>query len=187
MGEITPEEIVKVTERADCLHSEKEVEAAIDDLARQISDKVATKNPLLICVMNGGLILTGKLATRLQFPLQLDYIHATRYRGETSGADLQWKNYPAHSLEGRVVVVIDDILDEGATLESIVNYCQEQNTQAVYTAVLVDKVHDRKLTDLKADFVGLEVEDRYLYGYGMDYKGYLRNAAGIFAVADSDK
>jgi len=90
-------------------------------------------------------------------------------------------------MAGRVVVVIDDIFDEGATLDQVVRYCEQQGATRVLTAGLVDKIHDRKLTEMQCDFVGLEVEDRYLYGYGMDYKGYLRNAAGIYAVTDEDK
>ena len=187
MGSISPSEISDVVRRADCLYSEDEVELAIDNIANRITAKLASTDPVLLCVMNGGLILTGKLASRLRFPLNIDYVHATRYRGKTSGADLQWKKKPSLKLIGRVVIVIDDIFDEGATLGSVVEYCKKQGADKVLTVVLVNKLHDHKLADIKCDFIGLEVEDRYLYGYGMDYKGYLRNAPGIFAVADSDK
>ena len=187
MGGITSEEIAAIVQRAKCIHSEAEVEEAIDILAEQIRERLGDKNPILLCVMNGGFILTAGLATRLQFPLQLDYVHATRYREETSGAELQWKSHPSIDMEGRVVIVVDDIFDEGITLEKVVSYCTEQNVAKVYTAVLINKIHNRKQSQLKVDFIGLEIEDLYLYGYGMDYKGYLRNAAGIFAIADEDK
>ncbi len=155
-------------------------------MAGQISDRLRESNPILLCIMNGGVIVTGKLACRLDFPLQIDYLHATRYREQTSGSDLQWKAYPSQPLKGRVVLLLDDILDEGTTLQKIIEYCQQQGAEAVLTAVLLDKQHDRKASDLKADITGLEVEDYYLFGYGMDYKGYLRNAAGIFAIAEAD-
>jgi hypoxanthine phosphoribosyltransferase len=183
---ISVDELKQIQARSRCLHTEAEVESAIDAMAERIAAKLEHSNPILLCVMNGGLIITGKLASRLQFPLQIDYLHATRYREQTSGQDLQWKSYPAQALAGRVVLLIDDILDEGVTLEKIVSYCREQGAEAVYTAALLDKQHDRKATDLTADFTGLKVEDFYLYGYGMDYKGYLRNAAGIFAIAEQD-
>jgi hypoxanthine phosphoribosyltransferase len=186
MGDMTPEEIQAVADRADCLYSEDQVEAAIDKLADLISGQLGNKNPIILCVMNGGLILCGKLATRLNFPLQMDSVHASRYRGATSGSDLQWKSYPSLDLSERAVLIVDDIFDEGATLEAIVKYCKQEGAAEVYSAVLVDKIHDRKLTDMKTDFLGMEVVDRYLFGYGMDYKGYLRNAAGIFAIADED-
>ena len=187
MREVSAESIRGVSTRARCLYTAQQVEAALDAMAVAISGEIGDSNPIILCVMNGGLIVTGSLATRLNFPLQMDYLHVTRYRNETSGADLQWKSYPASSLEDRVVLVVDDILDEGATLERILAYCIEQGASRVLSAVLIEKLHARKLSPIKADFIGLQVEDFYLYGYGMDYKGYLRNAAGIFAIADEDK
>lgn len=168
------------------LHSEAEVENALDRMAQEISDQLSEKDPVLLCVMNGGLITTGKLATRLNFPLQLDYLHATRYRGETTGSDLRWQKRPSLDLKGRVVLVIDDIFDEGATLDAIVSFCSEAGAAEVLTAVLTDKQHDRKLTTIKADFVGLKISDEYVIGYGLDYKGYFRNAAGIYAIDPVD-
>jgi hypoxanthine phosphoribosyltransferase len=186
MGELSLEQISAVRKRACCLHTEQQVEAALDAMAVAITKRLSDSNPVLLCIMNGGLIVCGKLATRLNFLLQMDYLHATRYRDKTVGADLQWKSYPETPLAGRVVLVVDDILDEGATLQNIIEYCSAQGASEVLSAVLVEKQHKRKLPDLQADFVGLEVDDFYLYGYGMDYKGYLRNAAGIFAVAQQD-
>ena len=183
---MTPEQISEVQARATCLHDAQAIESALDAMAVAISAELAQKNPLLLCVMHGGLITCGKLATRLHFPLQMDYLHATRYRGATSGKDLQWKTFPSESLKGRTVLLVDDILDVGTTLKLIVDYCREQECEAVHTAVLMDKQHDRKVPGIRADFVGLRVADHYLYGYGMDYKGYLRNADGIYAIAQQD-
>jgi len=183
---MTPEQIVAVQARSTLLHDEAEVEAALDSMAVSISAELAEKNPLIICIMHGGLITSGKLATRLGFPLQLDYLHATRYRGETSGKDMQWRAFPSESLKGRAVLLLDDIFDVGTTLKLIVEYCEQQGCASIHTAVLLDKQHDRKEPGIEVDFVGLQVVDRYLFGYGMDYKGYLRNAAGIYAIAEED-
>jgi len=168
---------------ADCLHAEAEVEAAIEAVASRINADLAERNPVVFCVMNGGLIFSGKLLTRLNFPLELSYLHATRYRNETSGGDLFWKAKPEISFIDRDVLIIDDILDEGHTLGAIIDFCRHAGARAVHTAVLVDKDHQRKARpDLKADYVGLYCSDRYVFGYGMDYKGYWRNAPGIYAV-----
>ncbi|PCJ19394.1 MAG: hypoxanthine-guanine phosphoribosyltransferase [SAR86 cluster bacterium] len=183
---VNPESITLVQSRARCVYTEQEVEKALDLMSEQITAELSDSNPIVMCIMNGGLVISGKLATRLAFPLQIDYLHATRYREQTSGSDLQWKTYPSQSLKGRVVLLVDDILDEGVTLDKIHHYCQQQGAEKVLSAVLLDKQHDRKVSDIAADFVGFKVEDFYLYGYGMDYKGYLRNAAGIYAVADED-
>ncbi|TFH72326.1 hypoxanthine-guanine phosphoribosyltransferase [Gammaproteobacteria bacterium LSUCC0112] len=168
---------------ARCLFSAQDIARAMDAMANDISTALRDTNPVLLCVMNGGVIFTGQLATRLQFPLQMDYVHATRYREQLSGADLHWRVIPATSLQGRTVLVLDDIFDEGETLSAIKLWCENEGAEKVYTAVLVDKQHNRKTAALKhADFTALYAEDFYLFGYGMDYKGYWRNAPGIYAV-----
>ncbi len=183
---MTPDQVRGVWKRSHCLYDEAAVEAALDRMATEISSLLAAENPILMCVMHGGLITAGKLAGRLQFPMQMDYLHATRYREQTQGADVQWRVMPSLELQGRVVLLVDDILDEGETLARIREYCLGQGADRVHIAVLINKIHNRKNPHCKADFVGLETVDRYLFGYGMDYRGYLRNAAGIFAIDDSD-
>lgn len=183
MTEIDLDHIRQVYAEADLLHSAAEVEASIDAMANAISDKLGDRNPVLFSIMNGGLVIGGKLLTRLEFPLEASYLHVTRYRNTTSGHELEWKVPPMIAFRDRPVLIIDDILDEGHTLVEIIDYFEREGAGEVYTAVLVDKIHDRKARPgLKADFVGLETQDRYVFGYGMDYKGYWRNASGIFAV-----
>lgn len=172
--------------RAKKLLSSEEVDAAIKAMAKSITGQLKSSNPIIMCIMNGGLITTGKLVTQLDFPLQIDYLHATRYRNSTSGQELNWIKYPSLSLKDRTVLVVDDILDEGATLAAVLQYCKDHEAHQVLAAVLTDKMHDRKVGAVKADFVGLQIEDAYVFGYGLDYKGYLRNAPGIFAIDSAD-
>jgi hypoxanthine phosphoribosyltransferase len=173
----------EVFDQADLLHSEKEVEAALDRMASEITQSLGDKDPIAICIMNGGLIAAGKILPKLNFPLRVDYLHATRYHGQTSAGELNWIKRNHQELRDQTVLIIDDILDEGITLRAIVDFCNEMGAANVLTAVVVEKLHDRS-NGFKCDFVGLDVEDRYLFGYGMDYKGYLRNAPGIFAVSE---
>ena len=128
----------------------------------------------------------GHLLTRLQFPLEIDYIHATRYGKNTYGSELFWKVKPNLDLNDRYVLIIDDILDGGVTLAAIVNEIQLLNPTKIYTGVLVNKQRVREDRGLQeADFVGLNIENKYVFGYGLDYKQYLRNAAGIYVVPDA--
>mgnify|MGYP003521050005 CR=1 FL=1 len=153
--------IRQVMAEADCLYTEAQIEAAIDKMAVAINSELAERNPVVFCVMSGGLIFTGKLLPRLNFPLELSYLHATRYRNETSGGDLFWKAKPEVSFIDRDVLIIDDILDEGHTLGAIIDFCRHAGASNVYTAVLIDKDHQRKARpDLKADFIGLPCIDR---------------------------
>ncbi|CAD6876491.1 hypoxanthine-guanine phosphoribosyltransferase [Methylomonas fluvii] len=177
------EEIGIVKQQALLLHSAEEVEAALDSMAAAITNKLQDSNPLVLCVINGGIIATGKLLPRLDFPLNLDSVHASRYRNATSGSDIHWLFKPTTPLAGRTVLVVDDILDEGHTLHAIVEYCREEGAGAIYTAALFDK--DLQITKpIEPDFIGLTVANHYLFGYGMDYKGYLRNAPGVFACKE---
>lgn len=178
---ITQKEAADMLAMAEELYSTRQVEETLDRLAIEITGKLSGEDPIVLSVLNGALIPTGHLLTRLNFPLRQDYVHATRYRGNTSGADLEWIGQPSTSLQDQTVLVIDDILDEGITLAAIVDACRTAGARAVYSAVLVEKLHDRGI-GYKADFVGLSVEDRYVFGYGMDYKGYLRNVPAIMAV-----
>ncbi|MBI3561364.1 MAG: hypoxanthine-guanine phosphoribosyltransferase [Gammaproteobacteria bacterium] len=175
------DEAQRTLAEAECLYTDTQVQHALDTMARAISAKLANSDPLILCVMTGGVIPAGHLLTRLNFPLQIDYIHATRYRGDTQGGRLHWIVRPQHPLKGRTVLIIDDILDEGVTLNAIIEHCWSEGAHEVYTAVLINKKHTRK-EPVTVNFVGLETADRYLFGYGMDYKGYLRNAPGIYAV-----
>lgn len=178
------DEAEQILSKAQCLFTEKEIDMALDEMANQITAEIADSNPIVLCVMNGGLIVTAKLLTRLNFTLQQDYVHATRYRGELSGEEIQWKVYPELSMQGRTVLIVDDILDVGETLARVRDYCLSKGAEKVLCAVLVDKQHDRRTADLpRADFTALEAPDRYLFGCGMDYKTYLRNVPGIYAVA----
>ncbi len=173
-----------VHQQADCLFSHDQVETAISTMATRLDDLLQGRDVLVLTVMNGGLIFAGKLLTQMQTLLRYDYIHASRYRGDTSGHELQWMRQPETSLQGQTVLLLDDILDRGWTLEALVNWCAEQGADEVLSAVLVEKHHQHERADIQADVIGLTVPDRYVYGYGMDYHERLRNADGIYAVKD---
>ena len=168
------------------LFSEAEVEDAVTGVARQINKKLAAKNPLVITLLNGGVVFSGKLLPQLTFPLQQDYLHATRYRDATTGSQLQWHARPRSSLLGRTVLLLDDIYDLGFTLEAVFNFCVEQGAAGVYSAVLVRKNFDEKpaggIAGYQPDFAGLKCGDEFVIGSGMDYRGFGRNIPGIYAV-----
>ncbi|MCU7939244.1 MAG: hypoxanthine-guanine phosphoribosyltransferase [gamma proteobacterium symbiont of Bathyaustriella thionipta] len=174
-------EIRQVREEADCLYTKDEMLLEISKLAQLITDELSETNPIVVGIMNGGLIPMGLLVSELDFPLQIDYLHATRYRDKTNGGELQWLASPKIPMHDRTILLVDDIHDEGITLEAIKAYCKKEGAKKVYSAVLVNKIHDRK-NNTGADFVALEIPDRYVFGFGMDYKGLLRNAPGIYAV-----
>jgi hypoxanthine phosphoribosyltransferase len=180
---LTPELYRGVADRAECLVTQKAMEQALDRMARAITARLAGSDPLILVVVTGGIIAAGLLLPRLRFQLRLDYVHASRYRGTTRGGELEWHYRPSEAIRGEQVLIVDDILDEGITLDALVRACAEDGAAGVHTAVLVEK---RRPHRCEADFVGVQVPDRYLFGFGLDYKHYFRNAPGIYAVADQD-
>jgi hypoxanthine phosphoribosyltransferase len=175
-------EIERVRHDAELIYSRTDVEAALDRMAAEIGARIGDRDPLLLAVMIGGLSPLGALLPRLQFPLQVDYVHATRYRGETTGGQLAWMHKPGMSLKDRTVLIVDDVLDHGITLAAIVDDCRAAGAREVLTAVLVTKNMPNRTELKEADFCGLRADDRYLFGWGMDYRSYLRNADGIYAA-----
>ena len=178
-------ELLSVKDNADCLFSGEAVRDAIRQQAERITQDYQDKHPVLVVVMNGGLVFAGQLVTHLDFPLELDYCHATRYRGDTRGAEIAWLARPQTTLRGRHVIIVDDILDEGHTLQCLVDEFTAAGAASVRSAVLLEKLHTRKATPgMVPDYCELKAPDRYLFGFGMDYHHYWRNSDGIYALGE---
>ncbi|MCX7123535.1 MAG: hypoxanthine-guanine phosphoribosyltransferase [Gammaproteobacteria bacterium] len=182
---ITPELIREVEAHATLLFSKAQIDAGLDKMTQKMREVLEKSNPILLTVMNGGLFVASEIGLRLNFPLQMDYIHATRYHGEVTGSSIHWKREPSLDLNGRVVVIVDDILDGGITLQAVKDYCHGHGASKTYTAVLMDKVNARLPEGLAhPDFVAIEEpENHYVYGFGLDYHDYLRNIPAIYCVA----
>lgn len=165
------------------IHAADAVERAIYQLALDITARLADSEPLVMCVMGGAVVFSGQLLPKLNFPLEFDYVQASRYHNQTEGKQLVWKMEPKDNVRDRTVLLLDDILDEGHTLSAIKEKCLAQGAKEVVIAVLVEKLlaHSKPIT---ADFVGLTVPDRYVFGCGMDAYGWWRNLPAIYALND---
>ena len=163
------------------------IDAAVGAMAGPIARDYAGEVPVYLTVMHGGLQFAGQLSLELGargLDLTFDYLHATRYRGATTGGELVWKHRPATALYARRVLLIDDIIDEGYTLAAVRDWCMEQGATDVRIAALATKRHERVIEGIRADYVGVQVPDRYVFGYGMDYHEQGRNLPGIYALQD---
>lgn len=169
---------------AELLHDRAELENSIVRMGREIDTALAGEVPLYLSVMHGGLIFSGSLALAVATDLEFDYVHATRYRGATQGGELHWLRKPAASLQGRTVLLADDILDEGYTLRAVRDWCLGEGARRVLIAVLCRKRHDRTAPGIRADFCGVEVPDRYVFGFGMDFHEQGRNLPAIYALKE---
>lgn len=182
---LSREEALRVLDRADLVCTADEVAAAVARVASAVTARLGSRMPLVLVVMGGGVVFCGQLLPQLEFPLELDYLHATRYRGATSGGSIEWRARPKQDVRGRVVLVVDDILDEGHTLAAIRDALLDAGAAEVLSAVFCEKAlaHAKPV---RADFVGLTVPDRYVFGFGMDVHGAWRNLPAIYAVHRED-
>jgi hypoxanthine phosphoribosyltransferase len=168
-------------EDSDLISSAAEVEAAIGKVAAEIQKQFKDRYPLTLIVMGGAVVFAGQLLPQLRMPLDLDYIHVTRYGAATSGGGIEWRVEPPRGVRGRTVLVLDDILDGGQTMSAIRDRVLELGAESFHCAVLVEKIL-KKEKPLSADFVGLRIPDRFVFGCGMDAKGFWRNLPEIRAM-----
>jgi len=169
---------------AELLYDRTALESVIADMGRRIDVALDGERPVFLTVMNGALVFAGQLALAIRTDLELDYVHATRYRGATAGSELHWLREPQVPLKDRVVLLVDDILDEGHTLKAVREDCYARGARKVLVATLSTKQHDRLVDGIAADFNGVMLPDRYVFGYGMDYHEQGRNLPGIYALHD---
>lgn len=173
----------RIFDSAELVCSAETVAKAIDELANNLRADYRKRYPLVLTVMKGGMVFAGWLLPRLDFPLSCDYIHATRYRNTTRGDSLEWLAMPAESVTGRHVLLLDDILDEGHTLAAIKTRLLELGAAHVACAVLTDKRTGVE-KPIQAEYVGIEVPNRYIFGCGMDIEGAWRNLPAIYALPE---
>ena len=172
-----------IRQHAELLCPAEQVQASLHKVARQINAALADAHPLVLSVMGGAVVFTGQLLPLLDFPLDFDYVHVSRYGDAVHGGKMCWKVEPHENVRGRVVLVLDDILDEGHTLEALRRRVMELGASKFYSAVFADKRHGRA-KPIHADFVGMELPDRFVFGYGMDIEGAWRNLPAIYAVKE---
>jgi hypoxanthine phosphoribosyltransferase len=178
-----PKEAWAFLEESDLIASAEEVQAAVRRLASEIEQRLANAYPMVLAVMGGAVVFAGQLLPQLRFPLDFDYIHASRYGAATRGARVDWKVSPPGLVRGRSVLVVDDILDHGETMSVIRERLLELGAAEFSCAVLVEKTLGIK-KPIAADFVGLRIPDRFVFGCGMDAKGFWRNLPEIRAMKE---
>lgn len=180
---MNPQEARKILAEAELICPAEKSALAVRRVAGEITVRLAETNPLLLAVMGGAVVFAGQLLPQLAFPLDFDYLHVSRYGDATTGGRLSWVVEPRSDVAGRVVLVVDDILDEGVTLAEIRKRLLAQGAAEVLTAVFADKNLGRA-KPIVPDFIGIELPNRYVFGFGMDIRGAWRNLPAVYAVKD---
>lgn len=178
---MNPAEAMALLERAEPVCTAEEARAALERLAAEITSRLGTEFPMVLAIMGGAVVFTGQLLPLLAFPLEFRAIEVTRYADSTAGGDIVWRLAPREDVRGRTVLVLDDILDEGVTLAAVRAKLLAMGALQVLTAVFADKDTGRA-KPIAADFVGVRVPDRYVFGFGMDAFGLWRNLPAVYAL-----
>ena len=181
---VGPDEAWRILHAADEVCSAQCVTEEVARMAKEITAALNASHPVVLTVMRGSVIFAGHLLPQLNFPLELDYLDVTRYGSSTVGGEISWKVSPGTAVEGRTVLVVDDILDEGHTLAAIRAKLLEAGASEVRIAVFSDKDIGRE-KPVRADFVGIRLPNRYVFGFGMDVHGAWRNLPAVYAVKES--
>ena len=171
-------------QQAELIVSADEVQVAVKRVAQEINAALADLHPLVLSVMGGAVVFTGQLLPLLEFPLDFDYVHVSRYGNGQQGGELHWRVEPRENVRGKIVLVVDDILDEGETLSAVKQRVLELGAAGFYCAVFADKLNG-KSKPIRADFVGVELPDRFVFGFGMDIHGVWRNLPAIYATREA--
>ncbi len=182
---LSSEKAKEILNAADEICSAAVVSKAVIRLADEITASIGDTHPLVLSVMGGAVVFTGQLLPLLHFPLDFDYIHASRYGNDLRGADITWKVLPSARVDQRTVLVLDDILDHGVTMAAIRERVLALGARQFYCAVLADKMLDIA-KPVTANFVGLTLPNRFVFGYGMDVHGAWRNLPAIYAVKEKN-
>jgi hypoxanthine phosphoribosyltransferase len=176
-------EIEHVRRTARELYTAEQVSSALDRMAARISMDLARKHPFVVAVMTGGAFAAVHLCARFDFPHEFDYVHVGRYGAGLTGGELTWIVRPKATYRDRVVLLVEDVIDRGLTLAALQAELNRIPVAELRTAVLVSKAGEASGVRPHVDYVGLETGTDYLFGCGMDYKGYWRNLPSLFAVA----
>ncbi|MEI7843475.1 MAG: hypoxanthine-guanine phosphoribosyltransferase [Gallionellaceae bacterium] len=180
---ISNQQAREALQEAELLFSEEQVQLALHRVAQEINEKLADQHPLVLSVMGGAVVFTGQLLPLLNFPLDFDYVHVSRYGNAQQGGEMHWKVAPRENVRGKIVLVVDDILDEGETMAAIKQRVMELGAAGFYSAVFAEKANGKN-KPVQADFIGLTVPNRFVFGYGMDFHGVWRNLPAIYAVKE---
>ncbi|MBT4964409.1 MAG: hypoxanthine-guanine phosphoribosyltransferase [Francisellaceae bacterium] len=177
-------DVKSILEHSVMIYSRDDIARETKRVAQEITEVVSDKNPIIISTLIGGMMFSSAISEHLRFPLEMDYINVSRYDGETNPSNnVDFIVKPKKSLKNRVVVVVDDILDGGITMAEVSKFCKNSGATEVYTAVMTQKNRKRDSGGLKsADFIAFNAGNEFLVGFGLDYKGYLRNLPEIYSV-----
>lgn len=158
------------------LISEKELKKRIKELSLEICKDYEDKNPVMLCLLKGSISYFTHLCENMYIPLEYEFLRASSYHGATSTGEVKLTNMPTVSLENRHVIIVEDIIDTGLTLKTIINCLLKMNPASLKITTLLDKPSGRlEGIDIVPEYVGFVIPDEFVVGFGLDYDEQYRN------------
>ena len=158
------------------LLSEQQIQTRIQELGEILTKEYADKNPVIIGVLKGVVVFYADMSRRIQVPCQMDFMWISSYAGTDSTGKMLVRQDVSADIEGRHVLILEDIFDTGNSLEFTVNHLKKQNPASIKICTLLDKPERRRAgVTLKADYVGFTIPNAFVVGYGLDYNEKYRN------------
>lgn len=161
----------------------QEIQTAVDRVAEQINTELADEQPLFLTVLNGAFMFAGELMKSVNIPCEITFVRLASYQGTTSTNKVQEILGLSQSIEGRTVVIVEDIVDSGNTMVALIAELKKHNPKSIKIATLLLKP-DALKQDIKLDYVALEIPNDFIVGYGLDYDGFGRNLKDIYKIKE---
>jgi hypoxanthine phosphoribosyltransferase len=161
----------------------EEVQQRVQELGAELNKRYADSNPLFIGILNGAFVFAADLVRTFEGDCEISFVKLASYSGTRSAGDVRQLLGLDKSVEGRHVVIVEDILDTGRTLHFLANDLLAQNPASISIAAFLRKPSAAQFP-VKADFIGFDIEDRFVVGYGLDYDGLGRNLPGVYVLEE---
>ncbi|TLX77741.1 hypoxanthine phosphoribosyltransferase [Labilibacter sediminis] len=159
------------------------IDQAIGEIAKKMNEELADKNPLMICILNGSFMFAADLMKKLDFPCEISFVKLSSYEGTKTTGKVKELIGLTENIEGRTIVLLEDIIDTGVTIDKIKNQLLAYQPADLKIASLLFKPEACKV-DVDVDYSGLDIPNDFIVGYGLDYDGYGRNLADIYTVVE---
>ncbi len=172
----------KMNDKISVMISQEDVEKRIDQMAEEISSDYRGKALHLICILKGSVFFTCELAKRLTVPVTIDFMSVSSYGNGTTSGEIRLAKDLDESIEGRDVLIIEDIIDSGRTLSYLLENMRSRRPASLRLCTLLDKP-ERRITEVEVDYTGFEIPDEFVVGYGLDYAQEYRNLPYIGVIS----
>jgi len=163
------------------LISKEEIENKVKELAKQISEDYQGKKPLLVGILNGAIIFLADLIRELKIPVEIDFIKVRSYAGTNSTGTVEVKLDVEGDIRDKDVIIVEDIIDTGVTMDFLLKMLKARKPRSLVVCALLDKP-ERRVVDIRADYVGFTIPDYFVVGYGLDFNGQYRELPAVYRI-----